>query len=1167
MASYRPLFYNPIVYCKIKKDFNVLKQKTLKLCSLDDRPYMTAKFLLNEEKPYNVFFSQNILNYEDIREPIYSFNCDIIEDLLEDKVLMRTIKRKLKLYNIDVSKIKKSLKEKEKYKQCILYHVQFVKLLISNFEETKEKPKYEIESEEFHEKIVNVSFLNDTINLDQIFETINVFSTVPLVKLSVNNQNFTKLYQPNNSDFCKEFEELDFGTSFLRSEINKRDVKHDYISVYKLNFRNDTDKEEVCFEKVIHLYKMKNNRYGLQAYLQKDTIFSTINRVLEYLNLTETKNIEKELYYAGTFYLSLSSLDIFEDRIVFSCNESLLGKCQNCGENFELDSEVCKLSEKDKAEYCYLCYQKITIENCIRNLINFSFIDCLIGHCFSYPNFSQLDSKVNQDEVKYNLIYRSYNFHPYPDYIVSNIDKKKFVSSRDLRVKFSIDEKNRFKLAIKKSLSREHVNDFIKFFLQTLTIIKKRKKFYFFHIDDNNNINEKDTTSDYFSINKEMITCNRIISFDRTKIEDDLQAGNNMDLNLRLICSEPVFDEEEKCKNDARILLKEFLYTRYVSKERMPEFSFKKPEPAEDYHILEWPPKEKFNSNILFVKSSKYEQIIKIIWNQQYGDLARFQMFIQEDECNKCNIPTSYDDKSLERQRKKRYLKDNEFKTIYFYIRKKNAKKFLSVTNLSPAFLPSLTIKSKTTKNSFETNYEKKQHCKLNSYINAFLKEFLDFELKDRVTFHIKNKQTLWSMLNNNPNVNLKRLYTSYQELIFKEKKLNDPKLFDDITNVYCYISRLFSSNIIVINIKSKNTSEGIEFNNILPVPLDTFIFNRFLILVESIDEKNPDGIVQYHYQRIFLKDSHNDDGEKAFITRDNFPQLFDSLSKIYSAVILKEPIKESRRFNENLKQIERFSETQIINWQGKVKLLIFQKFTLFFENDTNLFPPFSNTPTKTHFLFKNLHDDSVQDFDMNSLTIYMKEFFNMIFEVNVSTSICRWKENIYFLSGEFYFENLPEEKFQCKVFFQKKNTLMNDNYQDTKLPQMEFYQKKDHDVFLDLNKSREVNRNLKQLLLVEFKKFFMNENKNKNFEMDSIVTKFVRKVDFKEDDIFSKRSFKQKNIDLVLPKGYKKNLKNFLSWVAMNMNSFTEISNKFTSKSKSSFSFSQKPETSIREL
>ena len=146
----------------------------------------------------------------------------------------------------------------------------------------------------------------------------------------------------------------------------------------------------------------------------------------------------------------------------------------------------------------------------------------------------------------------------------------------------------------------------------------------------------------------------------------------------------------------------------------------------------------------VFIKSVKYKEAIQLSWNgEEDENIARFQMIIGDDNITKCNITHKWVSD----------MSTIEFKFIYFYSANDDDR-YLSVTPLSPAWLPSLTKKDKSVTNLKTTSqYIRKSSEKLDNRVCKFLLPLFlqekNFE-NENVEFITDYKKSILELLQEN---------------------------------------------------------------------------------------------------------------------------------------------------------------------------------------------------------------------------------------------------------------------------------------------------------------------------------------------------------------------------------------------------------------------------------
>ena len=214
---------------------------------------------------------------------------------------------------------------------------------------------------------------------------------------------------------------------------------------------------------------------------------------------------------------------------------------------------------------------------------------------------------------------------------------------------------------------------------------------------------------------------------DYKRITNDHMGLHRTDFQQEYENNDDDDEDDDDDIGDCKLILKHFNYSRYCDKKRTPLFSFQKTNSLLPRQVLSLASLKYFDKEkkTVFIKSVKYKEPLQLTWNGEEDETqARFQLVIGDDRLKKYTSTTNTNWVCN--------LVSIDFKFIYFYSTKGDDR-FLSVTPLSPGWLPSLTKKDKTKTNlKTTTNYIRRSSENIDPRVAQFLSPLFLQEKNDQ---------------------------------------------------------------------------------------------------------------------------------------------------------------------------------------------------------------------------------------------------------------------------------------------------------------------------------------------------------------------------------------------------------------------------------------------------
>tara|TARA_B100001027_G_scaffold55527_2_gene37325 strand:- start:361 stop:3645 length:3285 start_codon:yes stop_codon:yes gene_type:complete len=1078
------------------EEVNVVSCKDVALLMWDNNPSFTIQYFINPENPSSVFLSMNLFR----KGKLYVYDASEFEGDLQDENVLKQLQ--LLFYKYSIQFNPKNNKKDEIYNHVLFLHTVCVQVMnASPFE-------YEIQNIQASCRQI---FMEGT-SLMEIFDSIQTWLCIPFIKLSYNNQFYIKQFEYLDS-YLKNNEAWD-GLSVMKEIEEIKNIVPEtftsskskvHLQVYQMYvekaknwvppnrcttaYTEDDSKKmmeyKICFQKIVDLKEDENSSIHGWIQMNQHCFFTkSFDNLLEFLNI-QYKSIlyQKETFFSGNILIPFDSLSIETN-----------------------------LSKKRRSQYQWMdnvskCRQEILRKN-IQKFFDMTHFDAIVQFFFYFPNFGLVDN-----ENSFSLFFKQRGI------------SKSFSTSAKMRVSLS---KRDIKIQVKKSFGIDNVLEALGIFITFICQLHLRKYYYFIDYGEQ------------FSMNKSVLFTNMNVirnfyqysmdEFD-TDIFSNIQKSNTLRVETfipEIKHGETNATGEMSCKE----ILKYFSYTRYCDKRRMPNFSFVEPD-IEKHVISPWPPVEKFNTMnqyTIHVKSPKYEIPIKIIWNKIRDSGSRFIMFVRKQ---KKKASCVFDEKII------------EFPPIFFYI-ENTLGNYLSVTKLSPAFLPSITVKEKTVDHI--STYMSKCR-KLQGPLNTFLSCLYNDQ---EIEFLIDQKYNIVSIMEQFGVYELqkKKIELSIRERIIHNVQEN--QMYFDIQYLFHYCCHILQANILVVSMKHKHQIP--EWKEISPRESNFYFFDRYIILVETLNDKSNNGLILNNYQPIFFKKKNGKDFQ-FFNKQNSKPCFLEELETIYKIVILK----NERLFHHlSLSSLcERISH-QILNSSGDTKFLVLKE---------NVFHVCDEIPVlEVEILYKleisNLPHFSCDKNDLLSVLqthlYHIWETYDLfhdlqLFQLNYGQlMICIFEiplPNNIPLGLLFYHKNASEFPIETKktseiIFYIKSQIHIDIKYQ------LAVYRNS----FLE-------NKNIKYKLLSSFYRFLC-KRRTKNEKTKDCVSKFIHKyIQFKDN--YSIGDFKiTKKISI--PSSYKENLPSYLTWFLSLRNHNTFLKNLYLGISFS-FDFEKKKHTLIK--
>ena len=1087
-----PLTINcPCILLKLEND-QIVEDKviTIYLFRYDNNVEFTIKHQIHPEKPEDVLVSLT-KNFECF-QIIYAIVLSSEQNYPE----------KLTKYGFELRK-KRSLCSKEH----IQNHALFQEILAKEFVQMKLNQSIPLHNLNVRENEIYI--LMQDLKLIDLFNNCDTWLSIPLIRLTTADHTFIKKYKKLD-EFLVLHKDQNLNNIYdtLQKPKNRTEAEN-ILEVFQLSIEfqdKNSESQKISLKRVIYLRAQSSQLEGTIRMNQKSHFISSLSNTLSFLKVDESKLVfHRELLLHCSFHIPKSSL-YTENRLpCFTIlNPKEYSKCENCASPFEKKEDQYGTYNfflgKQMGVFCKKCFTDYQLQYSLKRLTDYCHFDALVSYFFINPNFSQVENNFS-----YSLLFKNHD---------------KYSKKKILRAKIDWQEDN-INFLVKNASSLTHVQQFVRVLFAFLFRIPLRRKYYFIRYPQIP-FGEKI----YPILNQiDDIYIAPLKLFD-TKIYDTKNKDScSIDTFMHFCTKEndnPTSGDEHKCNS----ILKYFNYSRYVGKKRKPYISFQKPD-ENKYQVLSWPPIEKFttqNDYRIFFQSAKNR--IQISWNQLEGVSSTFTMMIK---------------KQIQEDEKLHKMDENvfTFSTLYFFIEKDEGK-FLSVTQLSPGFLPSLTVKDKG--NILERSSYMSKPKQVQSEVRTFLQQLYH---ENDASFFMDAKNNLQYLLKNNTVQD--SLPLSIQEKMYYAKELEKNKQTCDIKYLYHYLCHVFQANIIVIQMKEKNKTPELKeiCNRVMPF----YLYDRFLLLVESFDDHNEEGILSFNYQAIFMKKK---DGNPIYFFTENLNEsFFFDLKTIYQVVYLKSkqveyPIQVWTPFWSLVK-------TQILDHEGNTKFLLFHNKLLGHVSHSipimNTGYKFTSSATEDvpYFVSINDYKDNVQNLFQRYSYQLSSEFHSLIEnKVLYHTVTIMMKEDTKLELGFiFIVEHLQEHTI----------TRIEETKQREILFHLSWKSKKDR--YFDLHNykaSLQINKEIKLKILK------MYEEKRDEMTVKAFIKKHIQ---FVEENIFD---FSASNLKVVVPQSYQSNLPYWLNFYT-NFPQRKKIMEKLENQYIFSFDFRHSDNQIVQEL
>lgn len=806
--------------------------------------------------------------------------CDILYDILYEHHIY-----------IDV--------EQMNTEESTMSHLNLINLLMENYK-INVNGEYNDDIKIWNNKPILDVYLSEdfTCTVERIFNRIEVDLLYPMCVLFSRDKIFVKVFKNLKSYYDSEVD--------IKSKILKRGDQgylRNHIILYKLvkvdEVRKHNDCENKCMSwaltKVIYIELAVNNRIKVQFQSDKTLEhFSGPTQILQFLKIPSEKMIYmKEVQYTGShringkylvdkYKLSLFQIvKYFLDYVSLDLLTKYFFEVQNL-------AQVQHKEEEEEESKLVFTLNMFFFKN---ERVFKKHIDCRYDEVIFLNTHADNNNETTTSEKKYSAVQKTRNSNRYK-YLG-------FHSKGSVRAKIIVNEEE-IEFCFKYSLSRKQCYQFIFLFMRSLETIINREYFY---IQDSDHelfkMKIRDLQSISIPTSKKPEEIADQMPYDRTKEPTEMTgmtvttvkttSNQSLEYNEKEIYIHDNDDaapySEEDDISQCKMILKFFNYSRYCDKKRIPLFSFRKPTCCNSNKIYRWPPLKYFNEETkeVFIKSVKYKEPLQLKWNgEEDEDTARFTLVIGDNKLFQCQKTNKWISN----------LVSVDFRFIYFYTTNDDAR-YLSVTPLAPGWLPSLTKKDKTHINiKTTTNYIRKSSEIIDPRVSKFLSSLFIQETKEgfqhTATFVTDYKKTLLEIIEEYDDVDNSLLTNiSNDTLKFFEIQQEDSLQYSNIQYIYNTMCHLLQSNIIIIHLSDKK-SDLPRFKSILdPSIFQTVNYERFSILLETLDERNKSSTLSYHYQLVKLRLNDNNQYVNAFNESIN-RFFYDDLGSIYHNTICK---------------------------------------------------------------------------------------------------------------------------------------------------------------------------------------------------------------------------------------------------------------------------------------
>lgn len=888
---------NNEVYCK--------SSKSICMFMWDNNPAYTLQYIINSDNPSAVYLS-SVNKLKNDNAKIYAYDSSILSVNLEEDE-----KRKKKL-QVLFHKFSIQFYRRKNKNEFIFNHILFmhnISVQIMN------PSPFEYEIQHVQESVRHI--LMENISLIRIFDSIQTWLSIPLIKLSYHNSHYLKQFEFLES-YLETNKEWD-GLSVLKkvaemkkqSNLNKSFTNSNsgiQLEIYQMTVEKSRkgldllkkDKYKIILEKIIDLKEDENSFVrGTLEINQKCFFTKSFDSILQFLEINYDDILyQKETFFCGNLVIPINSLDIKYTKYAPKGNKdkNVCEKCQVQLHGQDQKFYFHDISDKAFTIFCQKCHHKHVLLENIKKFFHMTHFDAIVQFFFYFPNLGHIENENSFSLCfRYNSWYRN----------TVNVTRMRIIITNDIKIQ------------VKKSSGIDNVLEALQIFIDFVCKLQNRHHYFFlnyeerpvsfYHADENRNM---------ISNTPDLNTIQNIFAYPMIEFDMDIFTNIHKINTIRIESFIPEIKsndiQEENIQASCKDILKNFSYTRYCDRRRMPSFSFDEPDP-ETHFISIWPPIEKFNhinDYTIHVKSPKFKLPIKIIWNRMTDSYARFIMFIKKKK------KTKYDEVLDE--------KIVEFSKIYFFIEKTTGH-YLSVTKLSPAFLPSITMKEKTG-NNISTYMSK--HKKLQGELNLFMTSIY---IENNVEFFLEQKYTLPNLLHEFGVVKDFELDATAQLSLREqiENKEKETELFSNIQNVYHYCCHVLQCNLLILSQTQKN--ELAVWKEISKDSSYFYFFDRYMILVETLDDKSSNGVISNQYQPIVMKKNNNPTIDSFFSLRNSNELFYEDLKTIYEVIILKQNILFPFHYMSNL---TKHISHQVVDNNGKTKFIIVENHLVYvFEN------------------------------------------------------------------------------------------------------------------------------------------------------------------------------------------------------------------------------------------
>lgn len=1077
----------------------------------DKSPVQTLKALLKKKNSHNLLISAEIYKHHEQHNRVFFFDatkyidickeidrkkraklintitntsneCDILHNILYEHHIYMDIER----MNEEESKMNEN-------------HLNLMNLLMKEYNINLNN-EYDVEIWN-NKSILDVYLSEDfTCTVERIFNRLQVDLLYPICVLFSAEKVFVKVFK-NLKDY---YNSHDFDNKIItRSDLGNY---RNHIILYKLVKVDEVRKiagptgtqsdggggSELgikslswALSKVVYIELAANNRIKVQFQLDENRQhFSGPTQLLDFLRLpTEQMIYMKEVQYTG--------------------------------------------SHKINAKYLVDKYG-LKLRTIVNYFIDFVSLDHLTNYLFEVHNSAQVQYKDNEENdnfiftlimffFKNELLYNKHIFGKEDDVIFLNSDQIDNTKSSISERKFNAVQKIRggggynnargsvkakiivtdehIEFCFKQSFLKKQCDEFIFLFMRSLESILTREYFYI-----------KEANDELFRMKIKDLCSISIPFYENRKMDQmttkPIRSIEYFECDEKEISSqkETIFNEQDdqaRCKS----ILKHFNYSRYCDKKRTPLFSFRKPDNINSDKIYRWPPLSYFNQETqqVFIKSVKYREPLQLKWNGEQDETkALFQLIIGDNKMYKC--PNT-----------KQWLCNLisvDFSFMYFYT-SNDDNRFLSVTPLSPGWLPSLTKKDKSCINlKTTTNYIRKSSEHIDHRIAKFLLGLFFQEQQveyQNATFITDHKKSLLEIIEERCDDISLLDNISNDTLTFFEIQSHDlHHRYSNIKYVYNSICYLLKSNIILIQLSDKKSDVPIFQNVIHPNNFQTVNYNRFSIVLETIDERNKSSSLSYHYQFVKLRlnetiiDAFDEALHKSF---------YDDLCSIYHNTICSQERMIDQSYYDFMTNKDLCENLlyQVVDEDGYVHYFVFcdRIISVFQSNNTKELICL-NCPSRKHIDFTELDLlDNTEFLQQSPCYLLYKNIY--VTQKKIGTMLY----NVVFKTNNIV--DTPKEN-HCELESISSELQYYDIEKENALYNLESYHRND---VINKKRMNYLFRKIKEHLIV-----------NKNTTFEELLTLFVDFVDTQTN--------KKENKKVMIEKKYKTEFEYQLKWFIM---------------------------------